>query len=298
MFDPQRRSLSRSMRGTAARLTCTGFLAAATLSGCFLWTSRGEGDELKTAQDRDRTRVANLEESIRGERDKLQTDSARMQEKMAELEGVLERATQVVTRNSADLSVEVTQLRTQIGALQGEIAELRNQNEQLTKTAAAQRTEIEERIDRVARRAGVDVALSASDIPADKAQHFAAAERAFQSADHSKARALFREFVVRYGQDDQADNAAYMVGKCYLAEGRPATALTEFRKVITEYASGDAVDDALMDMAEAFYRLRACTDARGSLDALIRSQTNSPLRDQARQKLREWQRPPRGYCTS
>ena len=45
--------------------------------------------------------------------------------------------------------------------------------------------------------------------------------------------------------------------------------------------SGDAVDEALLDMAEGFYRLRACSDAKTTLDTLIKTQASSPLADKA-----------------
>ncbi|MCZ7677246.1 MAG: hypothetical protein M5U28_00045 [Sandaracinaceae bacterium] len=68
--------------------------------------------------------------------------------------------------------------------------------------------------------------------------------------------------------------------------------------MIAEHPQGDAADDALLAMADAFYRLHACTDARTALEALIRAHPRSPLLAQARQKLRDIQRAPRGYCTS
>ncbi|HJL23248.1 MAG TPA: hypothetical protein RMH80_13535, partial [Polyangiaceae bacterium LLY-WYZ-15_(1-7)] len=84
----------------------------------------------------------------------------------------------------------------------------------------------------------------------------------------------------------------------YLEQERPASALSEFRRVITNYRRGDIVPRALFDMADAFYQLHACTDARSSLEALIQSYPRSSLVRQARQKLRQVRRAPRGYCTS
>jgi TolA-binding protein len=68
--------------------------------------------------------------------------------------------------------------------------------------------------------------------------------------------------------------------------------------VISDHPNGDAADDALVGMADAFYRLHACTDARTALEAMIRAHPRSPRIQDARRKLREVQRAPRGYCTS
>ena len=272
--------------------------ASATLVAGCLWTSKGEGERLGTASSEHARRLTKLETSTQSERETLHAAIGSAQVKVHELEEVLVRATDVVTRNSADTGALVQQLQTQLSALEGQIAEIRNTNEQLTRQLSTQRAEMDERITQVARKAGIDMPLPATEIPADKTEHFAAAYRAYQGSDYSRARALFREYLSRYNSDDQADNAQYWIGASYLQESKPATALGELRKVIAEYPSGDAVDEALFDMGDAFYRLHACTDARTTLEALVRTQPRSPLLARTRDKLREIQRAPRGYCTS
>jgi len=79
-------------------------------------------------------------------------------------------------------------------------------------------------------------------------------------------------------------------------ERRPASALSELRKVIQQYRDGDAVDEALLDMSEAFYRLGACKDARDTLDVLIKSQRRSPLLKAAKAKRKQLAHPAAGKC--
>jgi len=289
---------SRTTRRVVMSLAIASAAISTTLvAGCF-WTSKGEGARLGTASSDHARRLTKLETSTQTERETLHAAISNAQLKVHELEEVLQRATAVVTRNSADTGALVQQLQTQLATLEGQIAELRNSNEQLTRQLSTQRAEMDERITQVARKAGIDMPLPANEIPADKTEHFAAAYRAYQGNDYSRSRALFRDYLTRYATDDQADNAQYWIGASYLQEGKPATALGELRKVIAEHASGDAVDEALFDMGDAFYRLHACTDARTTLDALVRTQPRSPLLTRARDKLREIQRAPRGYCTS
>lgn len=276
------------MRSPQLGFSLLGVAILVATAGCY---SKSAGERLaREAADRER-RIVSLEEGMSAER-------AAMETKMAELERVLEQATSVVTRNSADIGTEVQRLREQIQVLEGEIAELRNELTGTQRALSEQQQEIDRRIQQFARKAGVDMPVDASQIPADPAEHFAAAQRAQQANDHSTARALFREYVTRYRDDARADDAQYAIGKTYLAEGRPASALAEFRKVIADFRTGDVVDRALFDMAEAFYALHACTDARSALEALISAHPRSPLVAQARTKLRDIQRAPRGYCTS
>ena len=125
---------------------------------------------------------------------------------------------------------------------------------------------------------------------------FGAATQALRVGSHSYARALFREYVVRYPTDERADDAQYGVGQSYLQQNQPAAALGEFRRILTTYRTGDVMDKTLADMAEAFVLVRACADARQSLEALIAAYPESSLITRARNRLREISRLPARAC--
>jgi TolA-binding protein len=194
--------------------------------------------------------------------------------------------------------VQVSEMQTKIAVLEGRLAELQYGLEEMKKgpSAATPAT--------VGATAGTASAATtaggeAPDLaPADKTEHYAAAYRAYSERDFQKARSLFRSYIERYKTDAQADNAQYWIGASYLVENRPATALAELRKVIESFRGGDAVDEALLDMAEAFYRLKACSDARTTLDTLIKTQPTSPLVEKAKNKLKDLKKLPKDYCTS
>lgn len=270
-------------------------LALACAAACYSSSAGKALEETTTEHER---RLVALENGIEAERRQITEALTRAQNKVAELETVLERATQVVTRNSADLGTEVHTLREQLQALEGQIAEVQNELQSTQRALAEQQSTLDTKIRQFARKAGVDMQLDESEIPQDRGQHWSAAERAFRDGQHSRARALFRAYLDRYESDDRADDAQYFIGKSYLEEGRPASAVGEFRRVIRDHRNGDVVDRTLFDMGDAFYRLHACTDARGAYEALISGYRRSPLVGQARTKLRELRRAPRGYCTS
>jgi TolA-binding protein len=282
--------------GRAARRAIFLTAVSVAASGCFLFTSKSTGDELERRTNDQEQRLAALEEGARSQRQELADEVRNAKTKVTELEDLLERATKAVTRNSADVTLEVQRLGEQLGRLEGEIATLRQELEERQREAADTRREIDQRINAVAQKAGLDIELAETDIPADKAEHYATAYRAYQNNEMSRARALFRAYIQRYPQDEESDNALYWVGKSYLRQERPASALGEFRRVIADYSRGDALDETLFDMADAFYQLQACTDARSALQALIRSHPRSQLVQRARTKLREIERAPRGYC--
>ncbi len=286
------------MHGRRAAIAAALAVSSSVLSGCFLWTTRSEGDELAARTDAQGERIETLETGIEAERRELTESVGHAKAKVAELEQLIEQATAVVTRNSADLGLEVQNLREQIARLEGQIAELRNEVEQTRRQMEEQREEMQKQLKQLAAGGAGEMALEPDEVPQERTEHYTAGYRSFQNEEWAKSRAFFREFVRRYAQDDQADNAQYWIGATYLRQRRPATALGEYRKVLSDYPRGDAVDETLLDMGDAFYELHACTDARSALQTLIRSHPRSQLVQRARAKLQEIERAPRGYCTS
>ena len=71
----------------------------------------------------------------------LRDETDRTKQQREDLEKLLQQATAVVTRNSADLGLEVQRLRDQIQTLEGAIAETRNQSEQTQREFAKLRDE-------------------------------------------------------------------------------------------------------------------------------------------------------------
>lgn len=263
-------------------------LLAFALGGCFSITS--EGKRVIRETDSNTQRIAKVEQAQNAQLEQLKSAESKAQDSIKQLEGVIEQATQVVQRNSADVVTQVSELQGKVASLEGRLAELQYAIDELKKAPAAAPIG--------ATPTPAAPAPAADETPADKNEHYAAAYRAYSERDFTKARTLFKSFIERYGTDAQADNAQYWIGASYLVENRPATALAELKKVIQNFRGGDAVDEALLDMAEAFYRLRACSDSRNALDTLIRTQPNSPLVAKAKAKLKDMKKLEKDYCTS
>jgi len=258
------------------------------LSACF--TSAADGESLRRS-------VRQLEQGQETQREELQAEISHASTKVQELEDVLERATKLVTRASADTGAQVEQLQQQVMALEGQLAELRNEVQRQQTASTEQQADVQRQLKRIAGRVGLDSAVDDSEIPAGADEHFALAERAYAAREFSRARTLFRAFAQRHAEDERIDNAQYRVGMSYMEEQRPATALGELQRVVADHPRGDVADDALLGMSQAFYALHACTDARTTANALIRAHRRSPLVGQARALLRQVQRAPASYCT-
>ena len=171
--------------------------------------------------------------------------------------------------------------------MEGEIAELRHESSGTSKAQAEQSLELQRRLSEVARAAGMDVPIGSDEIPKSKNAHWEALTNAYRINKHSYTRGLARAYVERYPKDEHADNAQYMIGSSYLRQGQAAAALGEFQKVISTYRTGDAIDETLYDMSQAFLKVRSCEDAGTALRALLKNHPKSPLYRQAQKELRK-----------
>jgi TolA-binding protein len=255
------------------------------LSGCLM--TSGAGDEMRRQ----------LEERMSELNARQEQRAQSLEKKLQELSDGLENARSLLTRDSADVGAQVQAQQQRMAELEGQLAEMtHNLNDMIEQTAKA-RAELDDKLGKLTSKPG-EVTLDASQIPADKAAHFNAAYDAYKAADQDKARALFKEYVTRYPDDTKTGDAQYWVGATYLVQNKPATALGEYRKVIALYPKSPAVDTALYGMADAFYRLHACTDAKGALDALVKRKPSKTLEERAKQLSKAIKESPKGFCTS
>ena len=232
------------------------------------------------------TGCGQMKADIRTNAERLDALEADLEAKRQELQEALDEASRILRRNSADQGLQIEEIIDRLAEMEGQIAEIRMQSSGLSKEQIDKNEELQRRLGEIARAAGMDAPLESSQIPEGRKQHYEAAVKAYRINDHSYARALLRSYIERYPNDDRADDAQYMVGSSYLRQGQPAAALGEFRKVISKYRNGDAVDETLLDMAQAFLLVKSCNDAETALKALLKNHKRSPLVPKAKRQLR------------
>jgi TolA-binding protein len=284
-------AMLRARSATFSRQVAVLLQGAATIGCCTLiggCMTKSAGLEMRTALDK---RIAELESQAEAR------DSA-LEAKLDELSQGLESARALLTRDSADVGAQVQAQQQKMAEVEGKLDELTHNLTDIIEQTAKARAELDDKLGKLGTVKTGEMTLDAAQIPSDKAAHFAGAYEAYKAGDQDKARALFKEYVTRYPSDPKAGDAQYWVGATYLVQNKPATALGEYRKVIALYAKSPAVDTALYGMADAFYRLHACTDAKGALDALGKRKAGKALEDRAKQLQRAIKEAPKGYCTS
>jgi TolA-binding protein len=283
-------SLTPFARANRVRRAGSVLLIGLALSGCLTGcVTTGAGEEIRSTARAQEERIATLEQASVQNREEVDA-------KVRELEQVLERATQVVTRNSADAGAQVEAMREQLAKLEGVVEEMRHKLDAFAAETAQYKADLEGRLASGAVKPGAKPVIDPSQIPADSESHYKAGQAAYQGNEHEKARALFREFLTRYPSDAKAGNAQYWIGASYLQENKPAAALGELRKVISDHAKSTAVNVALFGMADAFFRLKACTDASSAADALIKRKPDKALLDRIKKLAGDIKKAPKGSC--
>jgi TolA-binding protein len=260
-------------------------LLAALAGGCLYTQSRGE--QLEAELRRQREMIAALDTQINQQRESLEVENREAAAKVGELREVIREATEIVTRNSADVGADVEVLKARLAQVEGLVEELKHHLETANATAAERNAQLEVQIRNVAIRAGVEIDLSDAEVPRGADAHFTEAKRAYDATELGMARALLRAFIVRYPRDGRIEEVRYLLADAYLRDGRPQNALGAFQEIVRHHRNGKRMADTLAGMAEAFSQLGSCPDARAALEALVAGHPQSPQVPAAKAELKQ-----------
>ena len=242
--------------------------ALALAPGCFWVTTKQEGERLRG----DLTKV---EGQLEEQQETLGTRVARLQQ-------VLDEATELLARNSADLGADVTELVEEQARVTGlvmeasrAVAEIRNELAMMS----SQQEDLQERLVLLEQRVAEDEAD-------DPSKLFASGREAFSDKHYEEANRLFRYLVVKFPEFEKADQAQYHRGESHYRLENYESALGEFQKVFENYPRSSIAADALYRAGETAFKLKWCTDARAYFMLLRNRYADSPLASRA-QRMEE-----------
>lgn len=281
------------MRAAARFALAASLAVGAAQGGCFLWTSRNDGETLKIETKKLEDRLAKVEGESAEERARLteMIDTARTQ--IAELEETLSKATRVLARNSADFGAEMETIKDQLRASEGALAELRHEIE----TVGAAAEEANRKVVDFALAAGLDLPVDPAKVPEKPGEHFNAIRASFDAGRYGEARELAKLFLQRYPKDEAADDVQFLVARSFVAQKRWAKALGALRQFTDVYPKSGLNPEVLYEMASAFFQLGDCTDARILADTIASKHGDSPFAAKARTLQQEMSKQ-KSRCTS
>ncbi len=257
-------------------------LVGLALVGC---VTTGQGEKMNAD-------IAQLRQRL----DTLDVRDRDINEKVAKLRTVLDEATALLGRNSADLGARVAKNETDIAAVNGKIEEAKYMVAQLTtKVAADEQTQqqLQSNQQRIVERV-------APTMPEDKEALWKEAQKRLSDGQREEARRFLRSFIQRFPDDPRAPQGQLQVGISFVQELKYSNAAAEFSNLIQRFPRSLEVPEAMWQLAESFVVLKFCSDAKAMYEDLARRYPKSPRARQVRERLRAIQKIARdkNLCTS
>jgi TolA-binding protein len=228
---------------------------------------------------------------LRAKLDQIDKRDKEYKEQVAKLRVVLDQATKLLTRNSADVGAKAAKAEQDIAALQGRIEELSHTIEQQSRASADTQNRLETRLAALEQTQNKIVDKVAPTMPDDKEQLWQQAAQRLATGQRDDGRRFYRVFIQRFPADPRAAQA-------FVQESKFPNAAAEFQKVLTVYPSAPEVPEAMWQLSLAFVQLHFCTDARSLLGDLVKRYPKSPRANDARAELKSIAKLPKSSCTS
>jgi len=239
------------------------------LCGC---VTSGQGEKMQKDIDSMRERVEAMDQR-----------DTEINQQVERLRKVLDQATALLQRNSADVGAKTQKNESDIAALGGQIEEAKHILTQLQRSSQDQSG----RLAALEQTQGKIVDRIAPNIPEDKEQLWAEAQRRIGAGQREEGRRMYTAFVQKFGQDPRAPQARLLMGQSYASEGKHSVAVGEYGKVIEAYPKSPEVADATWLMSQSYTEMKLCAEARALLQDLIRKYPKGRHANDAKQKLKE-----------
>jgi tol-pal system protein YbgF len=239
-----------------------------------------------TLDDRDqlRAQIKDIREMSTKNEAKAAELATQMDEQLKRLRSIVDEATKVVTRNSADVGGKVDKLVVDLAQVTGRIDDIQHTVDALTKQfqdyRAASDTKLEQLTNTMTQAKNPPVPETPEAVIAEGDKRLAANQ-------FSDARRLYEAFVNRYPTDPHAPRAQFQIGEAYLAEKRYANAIGAFTKVIDNFPKSENVPDAMFKNGVAFYALKYCSDAKVYFQELLKRYPKTNWKKEANEQLKD-----------
>jgi TolA-binding protein len=273
----------RRFTATALSLATVVFLSAAA-PGCM---TSGEGEKMQADITDLRARLDAIDK-----RDKDWT------EQVTRLKRVLDEATKLLTRNSADVGAKAAKAEQDIAALQGRLEEMTHAQEVQARTSSDERNRLETRLATLEQTQTKIVDKVAPTMPDDKDQLWTQAGQRLSSGQRDDGRRFYRAFIQRFPADPRAPQGYLAIGMSFVQETKYPNAAAEFQKVLDTFPKAPEVPEAMWQLSLAFVELHFCTDARSLLGDLIKRFPKATRAADAKDQIKHIGKLPKTACSS
>lgn len=248
------------------KLAIVSLLSISVLGGCFWATTKSEGEAL-------RKDVTSLQ-------DRINTKEKALDDQVKQLQTVIDDATKVLKRNSADIGADVESLRTDVRTANGLVTAVNNTVNDLKTAFDKFRKDSDVRMDALETRVSQIESgkPSANSSPDDL---WRLGSQAFEAARYNDALEIFKRLVQTYPTTTRAPDAQYFRGQCYTNLKDWDKAIGAYQQLVEKYPDSSLADDGLYFAALAAQELKNCTEARTYLGLIKQKYPKSNVLKQA-----------------
>jgi TolA-binding protein len=210
----------------------------------------------------------------------LAQDLERVNARVENLNERVAEKTENLQKTGASFGADLDAIRDEQAKLTGRVEQLEFRVENLVRQTQVL-------IDTMDEKLGTSVAALPKDLPQEKGALYDLGEQRLRGGMVKVARAIFREYVKRYPEDDKADDAQLFVAETYRTEKKCDVAIREYQMVHDKWPKGDMVAKALWQISACLLEQGDCAKARGVLEYLVDFAKSAPEAAEARAKLDE-----------
>ena len=197
-----------------------------------------------------------------------------------------------------DMAAELERLRTDIAALRNQIEVLTNevangqrrQKDLYTDLDARLRKDVYGDLDARLRKLEpqrLSIDGKDADIEQSEQKTFDAAMALFKASNYPSADRAFNNFLSRYPDSAYAAQAYYWLANTYFAQRDCANAIPAYQAVYKRFTMSQKAADAMLNTASCQVELNETTDARETLEALLKKYPKSAAAGTAKARLAE-----------
>jgi TolA-binding protein len=241
-----------------------------------------------------RSDIADLRQRL----DDIDKRDREYKEQVVRLRKVLDEATALLTRNSADVGAKAAKAEQDIAEIQGRIEEISHTLDANARQSGEERKGLEVRLAALEQIQTKIVDRVAPVLPDDKEQLWQQAGQRLAGGQRDEGRRFYRVFIQRFPQDPRAPQAYLAIGMSFAQENKYANAVPEFKKILDDYGRAPEVPEAMFQLALAFVHVGFCSDARAFLGDLVKRYPKSPRAVDARAQLKTIAKLPKSACSS
>jgi TolA-binding protein len=235
---------------------------------------------------------------LRARLDEIDKRDKEWKEQVTRLKKVLDEATALLTRNSADVGAKAAKSEQDIAALQGRLEEMTHAQEVAARMSADERNRMEARLSTLEQTATKIVDKVAPTMPDDKDQLWTQAGQRLASGQRDDGRRFYRSFISKFPADPRAPQGYLAIGMSFVQESKFPNAAAEFQKVLDTFPKAPEVPEAMWQLSLAFVELHFCTDARSLLGDLQKRFPKSTRAADAKDEIKKIGKLPKQACSS